>query len=596
MSDFTISFGVNGSEKAWYLRNGPAGFKPLDISLLPGSKPAFSAVSKQLTVSYTQESFTGELLFKSKVEASTDADGTTTVDQLPDWNTVKNVQILSDGAQKFFLDGFVHVDAQLGLNDTAGSTLILNGTKRANVITGMGDDLIDIRMVSDQNSVWQDSFRIATGAGKDTVLLSGLDIAGELAAGDMTFIQAENKPGLPLVNTGEGRSTYVATGANDDRIVGYTSSDNIVAGTDDGLIAKVTTDVAASFGYAVGGSTGKGGCDSILYKVDLKTGGATAVGEVKVPVLGILSVGGLDIESLALSPKDGQLYGFASKFGILDALVRIDPTTAKTTYIKLNCSGLRAELQDMAFATDGTLYFAANGDFMKVDTKSGAIKVVGNNTIDCKIGALAVDPLSGKVYALAEQGTNKGTVLYEIDKMTGKTVATSKIAGLDKCSNIEGMSFDGTGALWATDHVSGAVVKIDIASKVATFVSKTLTDAQQFGDGFEALAVSTAVTKVLTDLKAVGGDLITTGAGADHLYYAAGDGVDTVTDFDKAGDTLHIAGYTADQIHIDVFNGNTFVRFADDSADGYVDNAMIELVGVTQFDASLISYTATPWG
>lgn len=596
MSQFTISFGLKGSENAWYLQNGPAGFRAIDIAQLPGPKPSFRPVQQQLVVSFTQESFSGELLYKNRVQADTAEDGTTTVDHRPDWNTVKNVQLLSDGAQKFFLDGFVHVDAELGVNDTAATSLILNGTKRANVITGLGDDLVDIRMVSDQDSVWVDTFRIATGAGKDTVLLSGLDINAELAAGDMTFIQSDNKPGLALINTGEGRSTYVATGANDDRIVGYTSNDNIVAGTDDGMVEKVMVNGPASgFGYAVGGSTGRGKCDSVLYKVDLATGAATAVGEVKLPLGWLGSIGGLDIESLSISPVDGQLYGFASKFGILDALVRIDPLTAKTTYIKLNCTGLRAELQDMAFAADGTLYFASNSDFMKVDTKTGAIKLIGNNTLDCKIGALAVDPLSGKVYGLAEQGS-KGTILYEIDKVTGKTLSASKIAGLDKCSAIEGMSFDSAGTLWAVDHLSGAVVKIDVAAKSATAISKTLTDAQQYGDGFEALTISTVSTKMLGDLKAVGGDVITTGAGADHLYYAAGDGVDTVRDFDKAADVLHINGYTADQVRIDVFGGNSFIRFADASEDGYVDNAMIELVGVTYFDASLISYTATPWG
>lgn len=596
MTNFTISFGLNGSESAWYFRNGPTGFRAIDIAALPGPKPTFTGVKQQLVVSYTAESFSGELLYKDRVRAATGSDGTTNVDQLPDWNTVKNLQLLSDGAQKFFLDGFVHVDAEIGRNDTAATTLVLNGSKRSNIITGLGDDLIDIRMVSDQNSVWVDTFRVNTGAGKDTVLLSGLDINGELAAGDMTFIQAENKPGLALINTGEGRNTYVATGGNDDRIVGYTSNDNIVAGTDDGTIGKVMGNGPASgFGYAIGGSTAKGKCDSILYRVELATGKATAIGEVQIALGCFGNIGGLDVESLALNPADGQLYGFASKFGILDALVRIDPLTAKTTYIKLNCTGFRAELQDMAFGKDGSLFFASGGDLMKVDTKTGNMKLVGNNTLDCKIGALAVDPISGKLYGLAELGSSKGTVLYEIDKATGKTLSASKIAGTDKCSSIEGMSFDSDGTLWAVDHISGSMFKINIATRSAVMVSRTLTDAQQYGDGFEALAISATGTQKLVDLKAVGGDVITTGAGSDHLYYAAGDGVDTIKDFDTTADLLHITGYAADQVRIDVLNGNTFIRFADTSDDGYVDNAMIELMGVTGFNASMISYTAQPW-
>lgn len=594
MTAFTISFGVNGRDSAWYLRNGPTGFQPINTAPLPGPKPGFARVADQLVVSYTQESFSGELLFKNRVGADTEG-GVTVVDQLPDWNTVKNVQILSEGAQDLFLDGFVHVDAQLGLGDAAGSRLVLNGTKRANIVTGAGDDLLDIRMVADQNSVWVDDFRISTGAGRDTVKLSGLDIAAELAAGDMTYVQAANKPGLDLVATGVGRVSYTATGAGDDLFQGYASNDHVIAGTDDGSVEQVMADCAPSgFGYAVGGSTGRG-CDSVLYKINLATGAATAVGEVEIGLGKWLSVGGLDIESLSLSPKDGQLYGFASKFGILDALVRIDPLTAKTTYIKLNLSGLRAELQDSAFDDAGDLYLASCGNFMKVDVATGAITAVGRNTIDKKIGALAIDPDTGKVWGLSEYGS-KGTVLYEIDKATGKTLSASKLAGLGACGAIEGMSFDSAGVLWAVDRVSGQIVRIDVDAKTAAFASRTLTDAKMYGDGFEALAIRTDADSKMAGLKAVGGDVIATGAGADHLWYAAGDGVDRVTDFDKVADKLHIAGYAADRVQIDVYGDTTFIRFKDGSADGFVDDAMIELTGVTGFDASMIVYDATPWG
>lgn len=503
---------------------------------------------------------------------------------------------MSAGAQDLFLDGFVHVDAQLGLGDTAGTRLVLNGTKRANVITGAGDDLVDIRMVSDQQSVWVDDFRLSTGAGRDTVKLSGLDIAAELAAGDATFIQAEHKPGLGLVATGEGRTSYTAMGAGDDRFHGYTSDDHVIAGTDDGSVITVTAERAPSgFGYAVGGSTGRGGCDSILYRIDLATGAATAVGEVEIGLGKWGAIGGLDIESLSLSAKDGRLYGFASKFGILDALVRIDPLTAQTTYIKLNLTGLRAELQDAAFDAAGDLYLASGGNFMKVDVATGAIAAIGRGTIDKRIGALAIDPDTGKVWGLAEYGT-KGTVLFEIDKATGKTLSTAKLSGLAACGAIEGMAFDSAGVLWGVDRASGQVVRIDVDAKTAVLGARTLTDARMFGDGFEALAIRGDADMVTTGLKAVGGDVIATGGGADHVWYAAGDGVDRVTDFDRAADKLHIAGYASDRIRIDVFGDSTFIRFTDDSADGFLDDAMIELTGVTGFDPSMILYDATPWG
>ncbi|WP_141243996.1 hypothetical protein [Sphingomonas lenta] len=546
----------------------------------------------QVFTAFERETWSGKI-FANQVAARTDASGTDTFDYLFTWNKVKNVQLLSDTAQSVVLDGFVHVDAQIGVDDVAATSLMLVGAKRANVITGLGDDKVDIQMVSDVNSSWVDDFRVATGAGDDLVKLSGLDVQAQLAAGDRTYLEAVNKPGLLLTNSGVGGNAYVDLGAGDDRLFGYESNEWVIAGTDDGAVEQVlATAPPKGFGYAVGGSTAKGGCASVLYKIDLATGAATAVGEVKLQI-GWLPITGLEIESLSLNPKDGQLYGFASKFGILDALVKIDPLTAKTTYIKLNCNNLHAELQDMAFDAAGNLYLAVNGDFLQVDTKTGAIKTLGNDTLDCKIGALAIDA-SGRVFGLAELGV-KGTIVYEIDRATGKTIAAHKIAGLDKNSAIEGMSFDSAGTLWAVDRVTGATYKIDLAAKKAVLAATTLSDKQQFGDGFEALAIDGAVVKTLVDLNALGGDVVTTGLGSDRLYYAAGDGVDTITDFDVANDTLHIAGYAADRVRIDVFNGDTFIRFTDSSPDGFVDDAMIQLSGVANFALSMLKFEDTPW-
>ncbi len=114
--------------------------------------------------------------------------------------------------------------------------------------------------------------------------------------------------------------------------------------------------------------------------------------------------------------------------------------------------------------------------------------------------------------------------------------------------------------------------------------------SQQTADGFEALAIDTGQKKILADLIANGGDHITTGDGFHRVNCAAGDGVVVITDFDLANDTLHIAGYGPSHIRVDVSGGDTFIRFADDSADGFVDNATIELSGVTGLNASVIVY------
>lgn len=178
--------------------------------------------------------------------------------------------------------------------------------------------------------------------------------------------------------------------------------------------------------------------------------------------------------------------------------------------------------------------------------------------------------------------------IVQIDMAKGKILSNTQIADISKLAGIEGMSFDSTGHLYAEDRLTGSIYEINIASKSAPVVSKTLGAVDQTGDGFEAMPIDIAMHKQLVDLGAVGDDKITTGTGADHIFYAAG--VDTITDFDIANDVLHISGYTALQIKIDEFNGVTFTRFTDNSAHGFVDNAMIELDGVTNFNAASISY------
>lgn len=588
MSDMSIWFGVNGQEGVWYIKNGPSAFSPIDLSALPGPQPSVAYNGTMVTARYIEDDFDSLLIYNKRILADTEA-SVTTIDAVQTWNVVKNMQVKSDSAQNLYVDGIVHVDAEIGVADTTASNLFLNGCKRANVITGLGDDVVEIRMVSDQQSVWVDDFRIATGGGKDFVRFDGLDVAAELLAGDLTYIESVNKPGLPLITAGDGRFTHVSTGANDDTIIGYTSNDHIIAGTDDGSVEAVFEKGPASgFGYAIGGKKGMFNCDhdSTLYKIDLATGCAIAIGEVSIQLGRGKHTNNLDVESLSLNHKDGFLYGFATGPNCAAGLIKVDPNTAQTTFIGGNVGKYASSLQDMAFDCNGTLWLIAEHDLVKVNTVTGRTTVVGNNTLSSKIGAMAIDAESGRMFALEQCGAK--TVMHEINKANGKVIDSWTVDGL-WCADIEGMSFDSDGTLWALDRVSGKIVTIDLETHDATYVSRTLGSWQQSGDGFEALAIDGCADLVLADLLAKGGDSITTGAGVDHLFYAAGDGVDVVSDFAVGTDILHISGYTAEQIRIDSFGGDTFIRFTDSSADGFVDNALIELSGVASFDASLIS-------
>lgn len=576
-SDLTIAMGNGGAPSIWYLTSGKIWFKPIDIMSLPGPVQVQVQGIDTVTVNYTGTELDADTLYFGRVATGT-LDGTRYFDVVSYYNDVKNIQAIATSAEKLFIDGLVHADVMVGTGSSEGSDVILNGAKRGNVITGAGDDRIEIRMASnsDTSAAWVSDYRVASGAGNDHITLSGLDIQAEIAAGDITFVR-QIVSQVPITSTGQGRVTWLDGGAGDDVITGWDSRDNIIGGTDNGTIQTVGgTYEPSGYAYSVGGAKGKSG--SYLYKIDLASGQSTIVGEVALSLNKWLKVGGLDMDSLALNPKDGQLYGFATKLGLLDGLVKIDPQTGATSFISLNLSGLRSETQDMTFDKLGNLYFVSNGDFMRVNTATGGITTIGNNTLDKKIGALAFDPTSDRIYGLAETGSK--TLVYEIDKTNGKVIGTSTIDGLAKNSKLEGMSFDKDGNLFAIDRVSGKVALIDLHTDKAVYVSQSLGVAQQTGDGFEALAMAAPVFKPLTGLHAVGGDVLTGGLEADHFWYKAGDGVDTITDFQTGIDQLHLTGFSLEQLKIDVFDGNTYIRFIDGSADGFVDDAMIVLRGV----------------
>lgn len=590
MASMTFWFGVRGAEDVWYIRNGLTGFTPINISLLPGPKPAFTPISGQVVTSDTDVEWMDEFLYTGKILMDT-VSGVTTVDVTGAWNSVKNMQVKSQGGQDIYVDGIVHVDARLGYGTTEASNLFLNGVKRANVITGDGGDTIEIRMVYDQNSVWQDDFRIATFGGDDFVRIDGLDVAAELAAGDMTFKESTNKPGLDLLTDGTGHNAFFALGAGNDTFIGYTTNDHVEAGTDSGTVEEVYTQTGPSgFAYSIGGSQSKGPHNSILYQINLATGEATAVGPVAIPGAKGNAGTNLDVESLAFNPTDGLLYGFVKSTGNYVGLIKVDPTTAATTFIGGTVGTYQSTVQDMAFSKNGTLYLVSEGDLVKVNTATGAFTIVGDNTLSKKIAALAIDPDTDALYGLAREGSK--VIVSVIDKADGHVTSSFEVGNLPANAQIEGMSFDSDGTLWAEDRVSGKLYTIDLTSHDATAVSTTLGTSGQTGDGFEQLVIDPRSSLILTDIHVVGGDQITTGGGFDHLFYAKGDGVDHVFDFDTAKDVLHVTGFAAAEIDIQEWNGNTLIRFLDASPDGYLDQSAIQLDNVTGFDLAMISFVS----
>lgn len=88
------------------------------------------------------------------------------------------------------------------------------------------------------------------------------------------------------------------------------------------------------------------------------------------------------------------------------------------------------------------------------------------------------------------------------------------------------------------------------------------------------------------------GDVLTGGADADTFVYGTGDGVDEITDYNRAeGDVLKLVGISADTVEIISDETDSYVVFTDaDDPSGHVQDAAIKIVGVNDFSVNEIAF------
>lgn len=87
-----------------------------------------------------------------------------------EWNSVKNIEVESDGEANVTLINFVHTD--VSLNGEENSRVVIRDAKRGNIETGDGDDVIHVRALTN-GSGWSNLFDIDAGAGADKITLLG---------------------------------------------------------------------------------------------------------------------------------------------------------------------------------------------------------------------------------------------------------------------------------------------------------------------------------------------------------------------------------------------------------------------------------------
>lgn len=161
-----------------------------------------------------------------------------------------------------------------------------------------------------------------------------------------------------------------------------------------------------------------------------------------------------DVDGLAFDFNTGDLFGSVRRNSSADLLIQIDPSTGAHI--------------------DGA--FDGGDDYVVIDPVSG------RNDID----DLAIDPIDGQMFGTANNGGSDHLVL--IDPATGDTTDVGQIqtgAG-QAITNVETLSFDASGALWAIGESADALFEIDQATATASN-PRSLDN----GDDYEGMACLT---------------------------------------------------------------------------------------------------------
>jgi len=225
------------------------------------------------------------------------------------------------------------------------------------------------------------------------------------------------------------------------------------------LLVSVNGIAVATNGAVIGYSVQSDGDDQ-LYRIDLTTGVATAIGPV----------GFNDTEGLTFHPFSGVLYGIDDD---TDQLITIDVETGAGTAV----GPLNVLFTDMGltFDRDLNLWMSTDipEDFYAIDSNTGAATAIGNQGQDVTGLAAAAD---GTIYGLGGDHTNNTVT---INTATGVATPVGPLVNVDVADG--GIDFDAAGTLWGLED-QGTIFTINLLTGEATVVATTAT-------GFEGLAI-----------------------------------------------------------------------------------------------------------
>jgi hypothetical protein len=208
--------------------------------------------------------------------------------------------------------------------------------------------------------------------------------------------------------------------------------------------------------------------DDVLYRVNLTTGEATAIGPV----------GFGDVEGLDFHPETGVLYGWDD---VTNGLITIDLVTGNGTSV--GPSGVSGHFNaGLTFDAAGDLFVSENGTFGRlygVDPDMGAATEIGV-TDPFRVAALA-DAGPDTLWGVSQMEDGTPLLLVTLDKTTAAPAFFGPLGIGEDVTNGVGIDFDTRGALWGLAD-DGSIFTIDTESGRASIVATTL-------DGFEGLAI-----------------------------------------------------------------------------------------------------------
>ena len=226
---------------------------------------------------------------------------------------------------------------------------------------------------------------------------------------------------------------------------------------------------AAVIGFSV-----RSDVDRVLYRIDMATGIATALGPTGFSKIEALAVnaGG---EIYGVNPATAQLVkcssmtGACSTVGLLIGLPQVQANAGLT------------------FASNGALYLAANAVVYRVDPASGGVAPLGG-TGPALSGLAGVIPTAACASGLFGIGGNSDRgKLYCINLLTGAAVLVGTLTVNPLDSGLDGDPV--TGVVWGiSNDAPGQVFAINPATLSVTNLNPVTLGGAPIG-GFESLAI-----------------------------------------------------------------------------------------------------------